>query len=71
MCKEHRLSASRANCDSMQNWHPENAHNDCFKLTCITGDKANKTPCNDIWTEAEVPEGGYSEDEFDPRPAPE
>ena len=55
----------------MQNWHPENAHNDCFKLTCITGDKANKTPCNDIWTEAEVPEGGYSEDEFDPRPAPE
>ncbi|XP_068718185.1 dynein axonemal assembly factor 6-like [Montipora capricornis] len=33
--------------------------------------KAKQGTCSDIWTEEEVPEGKFTEDEFDPRPAPE
>ena len=39
-------------------------------LGCLPESK-EATNSRDIWSEAEIPEGGHGEDEFDPRPAPE
>lgn len=40
------------------------------KPGCLPESK-EATNSRDIWSEAEIPEGGHGEDEFDPRPAPE